>query len=126
MNSEKIINWINGLKNSGKLVIVEGEKDKLALSKLGIKNVVAISRKPLFSFVEEISKKHMEIVILTDLDSEGRRLYSTLRRDFQKNGIRVDRKFREILFKETKISQIEGIFRYFTRNFSVLAGKSFP
>ncbi len=126
LDSKKIIEWVDGLKNSGKLVVVEGEKDKKALNKLGIKNVVSISRKPLFIFVEKTSKKVKEVVILTDLDSEGRKLYNTLKHDFQKNGVKVDKKFREILFRETKISQIEGIFKYFAKNFSVFAGKSFP
>ena len=39
--------WLEKLRNSKKLIIVEGKKDKFTLAKLGIKNVIAISRKPL-------------------------------------------------------------------------------
>lgn len=121
-----MIEWLEKLESSKKLIIVEGEKDKHALTKLGIKNVVAISRKPLFKFVEEIESKHKEVVILTDLDKEGKKLYGILKQNFQKNGVKVDKKFREVLFKETRLSQIEGIFKYFTKNFSGPAERLFP
>ncbi len=113
-----MIDWLDSLKRSKKLIIVEGEKDRRALSKLGLKKVVAISRKPLFKFVEEVSSKNKEVIILTDLDKEGKKLYHKLKAGLQRNGIRVDNKFREALFKETRLSQIEGIFRYFTKRFS--------
>jgi 5S rRNA maturation endonuclease (ribonuclease M5) len=113
-----MIDWLNKLRDSKKLVIVEGEKDKEALQKLGIKNVVAISRKPLFEFIEEISNKYTEVIILTDLDSEGRKLYSKLKHNLQKNGVKIDNQFREILFRKTHISQIEGIFTYFRKSIS--------
>ena len=110
--------WLDRLKNSKKIVVVEGEKDKIALKKLGVKNVIAIARKPIFEFIEEIAEKNKEVIILTDLDDEGKKLYSKLKNGFQGCGIKVDNRFREDLFRNTHISQIEGIFRYFSRHFS--------
>ncbi len=103
--------FIEKLKNSKKLIIVEGPKDKKALEQLGIKNIITL-KKPLFSVVEEVALKTKECIILTDLDPTGKRLYSTLSRDLKKHGVKVDKSFREYLFKETKLRQIEGITSY--------------
>lgn len=102
--------WLEKLKNSKKLIIVEGKKDKLSLEELGVKNIVSISRKPLYSFIEGINAK--EVIILTDLDKTGRKLYSVLKHNLQAKGIKIDAYFREYLFKHSKITQIEGLFRY--------------
>jgi 5S rRNA maturation endonuclease (ribonuclease M5) len=108
---QEIENWILNLKQSKKLIIVEGKKDKIALNSLGIKNIITIN-KPLYKLTEEISSKTKECIILTDLDKEGKRLYHKLKHDLQKQGVIIDNKFREFLFKNTKLSNIEGINSY--------------
>lgn len=112
-----MIEWLSSLKNSGKVIIVEGEKDLFALSKLGVCNVVAISRKPLYQVIEELPA-NKGVIILTDLDKEGRKLYNMLKHNLQKQGFKVDNKFREALFKDTNLSHIEGLYNYLSRNFS--------
>lgn len=102
--------WLEKLRNSKKLIIVEGKKDKAALEKLGISNIISISRKPLYSFIESIEAK--EVIILTDLDRTGKRLYSILKHCLQSKGIKVDTYFREYLFRNSKITQIEGLYHY--------------
>ncbi len=102
--------WLENLRNSKKLIIVEGKKDKAALEKLGITNVVAILRKPLYSFIESIEAE--EVIILTDLDPEGKKLYNILKQGLQEKGIKIDNYFREYLFKNAKITQIEGLVHY--------------
>lgn len=102
--------WLEKLRNSKKLIIVEGKKDKATLEKLGVKNVVAISRKPLYAFIESINVK--EVIILTDLDRTGKKIYSILKHALQAKGIKVDKYFREYLFKHSKITQIEGLYHY--------------
>jgi len=106
---ENIDEWIDSLRDSNKLVLVEGKKDKQKLEMLGIKNIMTISSKPLYKTIESVSELNKEIVILTDLDHEGRKLYSRIKHQCQRNGIRVDKKYREFLFSNTKITQIEGI-----------------
>ena len=105
---------IEGLRNTEKLIIVEGKKDKKALEKLGITNVKELN-KSIFEFAEEIAAKEKEVIILTDLDKEGKLLYSKLKSNFQRNGVKVDVHFREFLFKNTKLRQIEGINSYIKR-----------
>ena len=61
----------------GRIVIVEGKKDKSALQKLGVKNIVTLT-KPLYLVIEEVAAMNMDVAILTDLDKEGKALYGKL------------------------------------------------
>ena len=103
------------LRQSKILIIVEGKKDKEALHKLRITNVVYYNKFPLYELVERIQKKHNEVIILADLDKEGKRIYSRLYSELTWRGIRVKNEFREFLFKNTRLSQIEGIYNYYRR-----------
>lgn len=105
-------NFIEKIKSSNILVIVEGKKDKAALNKLGISNVIELNKKPLFAIVEEISNSNQECIILTDLDKEGKKIYAKLNSNLQKTGVRINNKFREFLFRHTKLRQIEGLTTY--------------
>ena len=111
-NMEELQELIEKIKNSNTLVIVEGKKDRIALHRLGIKNITELSKKPLFQIAEEIANSNEECIILTDLDREGKQLYSKLNSNLQKNGVKVNNKFREFLFRNTKLRQIEGINSY--------------
>lgn len=112
MNNFDLEEEIIKLKQSGKLIIVEGKKDKIALEKLGIKNIISLSKKPIFWVIEEISRKNKGVVILTDLDKHGKELFGKLNSGLQYHGVNVDNKFREFLFKKTKLRQIEGLINY--------------
>jgi 5S rRNA maturation endonuclease (ribonuclease M5) len=104
--------WIKELRSFDGIIIVEGIKDRRALSSFGIKNIFVLSKKPLYAVVEEIASKTDKVVILTDLDKKGKELYGRLRQDLQKHGVKIDRKFREFLFKKTKLSHLEGLSTY--------------
>ena len=106
---------IEKLKSSDALIIVEGKKDKAALASLGITNTFSLDRWPLYKIVEHIAEKTKECIILTDLDEEGKKLYSTLNRGLQERGVRVDNRFREFLFRYTPLRQIEGMDTYVSR-----------
>ncbi len=106
MIMETVEEWIRELKQCKKLIIVEGKKDKEALENLGVTTIITFSSSPRF-FVEKINAK--EVVILTDLDAAGKKLYAFLKHELVKRGIKIDRKFREFLFKSTNISHIESI-----------------
>jgi 5S rRNA maturation endonuclease (ribonuclease M5) len=107
---EVLIEELEKLRLSNKLIIVEGKKDKEALKKFGIKNVITL-KEPLYKICEEITDE--KVIILTDLDKEGKRLYSKLKENLERNGIKIDDGFRLFLFKETKLRQIEGLYTYF-------------
>ena len=105
--------WRDRLVASDKLIIVEGPKDEWALQKIGVTNIILVlSKKPLYAVVESAASLSKDVVILTDLDREGKKLYGRLNSDLQRFGVRIDNRFREYLFKETKLRQIEGIDSY--------------
>lgn len=95
------------LKNvRGKYILVEGKKDKKALEVLGCTRVFTLEGKTLYEAVESVKEK--EIVLLTDLDSEGKKLYSQLKKMLAQRGVVIDDRLRLILFRQ-KVSHIEGL-----------------
>ncbi|MEK6862350.1 MAG: toprim domain-containing protein [Nanoarchaeota archaeon] len=93
-------------------VLVEGNRDRLALEYFRVKNIITIS-KPLYQIVEEISTEYKRCILLLDLDREGNKLYKKLKDDLQKYGVRIDSKFRSFLFKHTGLKEIEGLTSFF-------------
>ncbi len=112
---EQILAALDDIRTKNKLVVVEGIKDKAALSRLEITNVFAINRTPLYKVVEHIADVTAEVVLLTDLDTEGRKLYTSLARDLQKHKIKIDDTLRTILAK-TSLKHIEGLDTYLSHN----------
>ena len=110
--TEEFIKHIEKIKNSNTIVIVEGKKDRAALNKFGITNIIELTKKPLFQIVEEVADSNEECIILTDLDKKGKEIYGKLNSDLQKHGVKVNNKFRNFLFKNTKLRQIEGMDTY--------------
>lgn len=108
---KELLQWIEKLKQDNKLIIVEGKKDVRALAKLGITNTRPL-KSPLFNEVEQIAELVDECILLLDLDKEGKKIYGKMKKDLIKHGIKIDDNFREFLFKETKLRQIEGIDTY--------------
>ena len=104
--------WLAGLREEDAPIVVEGPKDFSALEGFGIRNVVTLSREPLYKVVEGIAASSKRVIILTDLDKEGKRLYSKLKQGFDRAGVQVDTVYREWLFRETELSHIEGLAAY--------------
>ncbi|MDD5253950.1 MAG: toprim domain-containing protein [Candidatus Nanoarchaeia archaeon] len=101
--------YIDKINEKKLLVIVEGKNDEKALKEIGIKKIYAINRKAIYRVIEDINEK--EVVILTDLDKEGKKIYSMLRTGLQRRGIRINNELRDFLFK-TELRQIEGLPGY--------------
>ncbi len=112
VKSEEFFSRIEKIKDSNTLIIVEGKKDKAALEKLGLVNVLQLNKRPLFEIVEEVANSNKDCIILTDLDKKGKELYGKLNSDLQKHGVKVNNKFREFIFRHTKLRQIEGMDSY--------------
>ncbi len=97
------------------LILVEGKKDKAALLHLGIKEQVFIlNGKDIWNRLEEIANNNQgkHILILTDFDKEGKKLYGKITKDLERLGMRINKKYREFFQKRTKVSQIEGLDTY--------------
>lgn len=94
---EELNNLIEELKD--KIVIVEGKKDKKALNRLGLKNIIAINGKPVYDIVRSYSDTKKEIVILTDFDRKGKQINIKLKNMFQKYQKHVNSKLRRKFMK---------------------------
>ena len=113
-NRQELEEWLKKLKRSEKIMIVEGPNDKLALNNIGIPATqVQVLNDAVFAVAEKIAKKSKQVIILTDLDTEGKKLYSNLKRDLNRVGVHVDTYFREFLFRNSDLSHIEGIDTFF-------------
>lgn len=95
------------------LTIVEGKRDAAALRAFGFTNIIELTGKPLYAVVESV-EKGATVQLLTDLDSEGKKLFSKLRADSTQRGVHIDNELREALFK-TELRQIEGLGTYVRR-----------
>lgn len=113
--AEELHDWLERLGDSEKLIVVEGAKDESALESLGISRIFVLGKRPIFKTVEEIVSIAEDVIILTDLDKEGKKLYGKLSTSLQERGVVVDNFFREWLFRNTKLRQIEGIVGYLSR-----------
>ena len=109
---------INKIKQSNQLIIVEGKKDRAALEKFGIKNIIELNKKPIFEIIENISDNNEKCIILTDLDRHGKELYRKINSGLQQRGVKINNNFRNFLFKNTKLRQIEGMETYVANNIS--------
>ena len=107
--------WVDHLAHdNSSLIIVEGKNDKKALNKLGIDNVYSID-KPIYVLVESIAEKRKDVIILTDFDKTGRKLYFRINHDLQRQCVKVNDKYRKFLSR-CKITHVEGLFTYYLNN----------
>jgi len=110
----RLTEFLEKIAESKVLVIVEGYKDKRALEKFGVRNIITL-KQPLYKVIEFVSENFKRCIVLTDLDKEGKQLYARISKKLRQRRVKIDDKFREFLFKETKLRQIEGIWRYVKR-----------
>lgn len=106
---ENILEEIDKIKDREYLIIAEGKNDKKALEIFGLRRIMFLENRPLYEVIEAVDEK--DVVILTDLDVEGRKLFNKLRNGLQKRGIRIHNQLRNLLFK-SKLRQIEGLKSY--------------
>jgi len=105
-----LLSELERVRNLNLLVVVEGKKDKFALEHFGISNIIILNR-PLYQIVEDIVSKAKVVVLLTDLDVEGRKLYSDLNSNLQKFGVKIDNRLRKCLLR-SPLRHVEGLVSF--------------
>ena len=95
------------------VILVEGQKDVLALKSLGFEKVYAIDKNAVSSRerVEQIClmvNRKDKVCILTDFDKKGKKLYYLVKSIIQEYGLKIDSSLRGILLK-ANLSHIEGL-----------------
>ncbi len=114
---EELKKWIEDLRKASKekIILVEGIKDKKALEEFGVENIAILKGRALFEVVEGVVESGKGCIILFDLDKKGKQLFGRVNSRLQHFGVKVDNSFREFLFKNTKLRQIEGLVSYLKR-----------
>lgn len=97
-------------ENRSTPVIVEGEKDVLALRKLGLTGEIISLNKgvTLIVFSDKIAKKYKKVIILTDWDRRGGYLCHTIVKNLE-GRVNCNILYREFFAKNTTIKSIEGL-----------------
>lgn len=111
-NLEEGIENLNKLNNTVPIV-VEGEKDIIALNALGIHGTIIPLNTGLSisNLCDTIAKQWDEIIVLTDWDRQGGRLCKRLI-DNLKGRTRCNTDFRKIFAKNATVKDIEGLPSY--------------
>jgi 5S rRNA maturation endonuclease (ribonuclease M5) len=101
------------------VVLVEGQKDRAAMSVLGVDGEVWQVQGPnsIFSLAERLATKERSAIILTDWDRKGGQLARKLRDSLKANGVRYDDeiRLRLVLLVKKEIKDIESLPAFFTR-----------
>ncbi len=94
--------WIDKLRKESRksTVIVEGKRDREVLKKRGVKNILDISGKRFADILDLLEGKTGEVILLTDLDPQGEKIYRKIKELLVSQGFRVREDFREFLRKE--------------------------
>ncbi|RME77637.1 toprim domain-containing protein [Candidatus Woesearchaeota archaeon] len=103
--------FLEKLRTTRKKIIVEGHNDAKSLEQLGVSaHLIYELDTALELFAERFA--HEEVILLVDLDKEGKKIYAKLRNALIRNGAKVDNYFREWLFKNTDVRQVETLAGY--------------
>lgn len=109
------INKVSSILGNG-TIIVEGIKDREALSKFGITNIIEISGKSLIQVADIIQQRNLtDVAILTDFDEDGRNKNSQLTHYLSHHGIKINsfaRRKMKLLFKIHKIEELAQFTKF--------------
>ncbi|MBU7027705.1 MAG: toprim domain-containing protein [Theionarchaea archaeon] len=105
---ENVLTLIESLKKEESVIIlVEGQRDVVALRKLGINHdIKKISGKRVFDDLSFLKGKN--VIILTDFDRNGRALFKRIRNELEVMGFSPNVYYWQQLKNATK-GQIKGI-----------------
>lgn len=101
-------------------IVVEGSRDVASLRLLGFTgHIIPLhSGEPLFQVAESIAAQADEIVLLTDWDAKGQRLFDGLRAALAANGVRTHGRYRDDLRHSIRptLKDVESLAAYVQRN----------
>ncbi len=116
--TERVLETIKE-KNRKVPVIVEGKKDVKALRRLGFKGrIIKIkTSRTVFRIIESLRETNDEVIILTDWDRAGSRLFYRIKRACKANTLSFNPGLRERLIKYTKtdIKDVESLPVFLSR-----------
>jgi 5S rRNA maturation endonuclease (ribonuclease M5) len=105
--------FLTGANEDSTVVVVEGERDRRSLAKLGVSGHVVLfhSGQRISELTRTLSKPGRRVVILTDWDRAGGHLAHRLAELLAGEGVEVDAEFRRRLAKALRgeVAHVEGL-----------------
>jgi len=91
-------------------IVVEGEKDILALRKLGVNgSIISVNTGvSLTDFCDKLVQDYDDLIILTDWDRRGGYLCHTIKKNLE-GRVKCNLHFREFFAKNSMIRTVEGL-----------------
>lgn len=103
---------------SGSVILVEGEKDRRALVRLGLTSPIALVHQGqrLPALAQRLTDRYSRAVVLTDWDRKGGQLAERLTELLGGAGVAIDRDVRQRLARVLRgeVVHVEGLFRWAT------------
>ena len=115
---QKIISQLTDESAKGKLIVVEGKKDEIALRELGVSGKVLTAKTGGKSFLEAIAEIEKlgvsEVILLLDFDRRGKEGTLKLKQNLERAKIKVNTHFWRDLyaFVGREIQCIESLTTY--------------
>ena len=112
---EELILQLQNQSNEGNVIIVEGQRDRRALRKLGITGPIELgTKKSLLLFCEELARTYRNAIILTDWDRNGNRLAELMDQYLMAVSVKVNTDIREKIqnLVQKRIKDVESLHTY--------------
>ena len=109
---EELILQLQNQSNEGNVIIVEGQRDRRALRKLGITGPIELgTKKSLLLFCEELARTYRNAIILTDWDRTGNRLAELMEQYLLAVSVKVNTDIREKIqnLVQKRIKDVESL-----------------
>jgi 5S rRNA maturation endonuclease (ribonuclease M5) len=109
---EELILQLKNQSNEGHVIIVEGQRDRRALRKLGITGPIELgTKKSLLLFCEELARTYRNAIILTDWDRTGNRLAELMEQYLIAANVKVNTDIREKIqnLVQKRIKDVESL-----------------
>jgi len=114
--------WERFLEESseaGTTVLVEGERDRDALRRLGVKGPIALVHRgqSLSELSHDLARHHRRVIVLTDWDLEGGQIAHRLEKFLANDSAAFDLDFRRRLaiLLRGELTHVEGLFGWARR-----------
>jgi len=115
--------FLVGANDAATVVVVEGERDRRSLERLGVTGRVVLfhAGRGFSQLTRSLSKSGQRVVVLTDWDREGGHLAHRLTELLAAEGVRADVEFRRRLARVLRgeVVHVEGLAKWARRSAEV-------
>ncbi len=104
--------WVQHVCNASKksAVVVQHKRDAVVLKAMGVKNVYYV-QEPYFKFLDALTNLKRECILLFDATHAGNVVCERIKSDLQHHGIKVNTRFRKILFTSAN-KELGGFLKF--------------